>query len=297
MNVSHILAATDLSESSDEGLRQAHAWAKLWNASLTVCHVVRVAPAVSPLFPQVQRELLEELPDMLSKAAALVRERVEKITGRKDDEYQLALGEGSPPTGILEEAERVKADLIVLASAGHSAAGSWLLGSVAEEVVRGSHCPVLVARPSPASRSVLGAVELGEGSERIADGTLELAARMDGDATLLHVLFLEDVFSSRLGLLAGGPVPMLPPDTHAELQQISEQRLQGLISGAKTPARIQVVEGAPAAEILRVAKERNAGVVVVAALGVRRKRRAILGRVAARVIRAAPCSVLTLRVS
>ncbi|MGK7920910.1 MAG: universal stress protein [Trichodesmium sp.] len=53
---------------------------------------------------------------------------------------------GSPSPEILDYAQAKKVELIVIPSHGHTGIGRFLLGSVAERVVRYSHCPVLVLR-------------------------------------------------------------------------------------------------------------------------------------------------------
>jgi nucleotide-binding universal stress UspA family protein len=54
---------------------------------------------------------------------------------------------GDPVTRILEEAEAFGADLIVVGTAGRSAIGRVLLGSVAERVFAKATVPVMLVRP------------------------------------------------------------------------------------------------------------------------------------------------------
>ena len=54
--------------------------------------------------------------------------------------------EGSAAQAILEAAERMKADLVVIGTHGRRGLGHLLLGSVAEKVVRRAPCPVLSVR-------------------------------------------------------------------------------------------------------------------------------------------------------
>lgn len=55
--------------------------------------------------------------------------------------------EGRPADKILEYAKVIKAEMIVMGRHGRSGLAHMLLGSVAEEVARGTHCPVLSIRP------------------------------------------------------------------------------------------------------------------------------------------------------
>ena len=54
--------------------------------------------------------------------------------------------DGRPGTVIVDEAQAMAADLVVLGSRGHGRIATMLLGSTAAEVVDHAPCPVLVAR-------------------------------------------------------------------------------------------------------------------------------------------------------
>jgi nucleotide-binding universal stress UspA family protein len=62
-------------------------------------------------------------------------------------DWQKETGEGEAATAILHEAERVRADMIVMGTHGRSGLPHMLLGSVTEKVVRIASCPVLTVRP------------------------------------------------------------------------------------------------------------------------------------------------------
>jgi nucleotide-binding universal stress UspA family protein len=53
---------------------------------------------------------------------------------------------GSPPAQILAVARRARCDIIVMGTRGGNALSRWLLGSVADRVVRRASCPVLTVR-------------------------------------------------------------------------------------------------------------------------------------------------------
>ena len=58
--------------------------------------------------------------------------------------------EGDPGLGIVDYAKDQNAELIVIPSHGYHGFKRWFLGSVAERVLRHSHCPTLVLRRSDA---------------------------------------------------------------------------------------------------------------------------------------------------
>ncbi len=91
-----------------------------------------------------------------------VREQTQKVVDAASARFKKALGQsvnvtvqvlaGSPQSAILDEAERWKADLIVVGSHGY---GTWhrlVLGSVSQAVVLHAKCSVEVVRRSDESR-------------------------------------------------------------------------------------------------------------------------------------------------
>ena len=68
------------------------------------------------------------------------------LPGEKYERIQIEIEFGDPGYRIADFAQRVHAELIVIPSHGRTGLGRMLLGSVAERVIRLSHCPVLVLR-------------------------------------------------------------------------------------------------------------------------------------------------------
>ena len=59
---------------------------------------------------------------------------------------QVVLTEGPVAQRILEFADAQQFDVIAMASHGRTGLRRWLYGSVAEKVLRGAHCGVLLVR-------------------------------------------------------------------------------------------------------------------------------------------------------
>jgi nucleotide-binding universal stress UspA family protein len=70
-----------------------------------------------------------------------------------------AVLEGPVADAVLDYADESGADLIVMSTHGRSGMERWLLGSVAEKVVRSARMPVLLIRPSPAAAKPLARPE------------------------------------------------------------------------------------------------------------------------------------------
>ncbi len=188
---------------------------------------------------------------------------------------------------ILAYAARVEAGSLVLGTHGRRGLQRFRLGSVAEEVVRGSGVPVLVVpnasvrMPGP-GRPVLVPIDLSE------TGALHLAgpfARLFGAE--VHVLAVLDVVSEGIYARAGGPDR---PDGHVSTAEM-EAHLASLDLDAD---EIHVAIGAPADQIVRFAETMRAGTVVMETHGHRGLARALLGSVTEAALRRLACPVLTL---
>ncbi len=70
--------------------------------------------------------------------------------------------QGDPAVQILETCRETDADLIAMTTHGHSGLSRWVLGSVAEKVLRAARVPILVVRTAKRTRSAEPAPEAVE---------------------------------------------------------------------------------------------------------------------------------------
>jgi nucleotide-binding universal stress UspA family protein len=93
-----------------------------------------------------------------------------------------------------------------------------------------------------------------------------------------------------------------PPDLYAELTQRAQRdaekeldRLLGSVTGSGVTVRVRLENGSPAQRILEVVAKEAADILVVGTHGRTGLERALLGSVADRLVRQAPCPVLTVK--
>lgn len=135
--VTHVLFATDLSDSSKYAFHIARAIKRDYGAKLTIIHVV-LPPVImggdgfAPPPAPVNFDLMEK---ELAKLESEVSPPVEHL-----------LIEGDAVTEILNVAKEKKVDMIVLGTHGRTGLGRMLIGSVAEQVLRRATCPVLTVK-------------------------------------------------------------------------------------------------------------------------------------------------------
>lgn len=104
--------------------------------------VVHVLPETSMTDPDpVWLEI-----DNANRSERTIEALRERLPGEKYEKVQVEVEFGDPGYRIADFAQRVGAELIVIPSHGRTGLKHMLLGSVAERVVRLSHCPVLVLR-------------------------------------------------------------------------------------------------------------------------------------------------------
>jgi nucleotide-binding universal stress UspA family protein len=139
-----IMVATDGSERAKKAVEKAIEFAKLTGAKLYAVNVIAHGgfSGAPPKDVGWEHAMSEHLKNEGKKATASV-ETIGKNTGV---EVESVILEGSPASEIVDFAEKNDIDLIVMGTLGKAGLDRFLLGSVAENVVRHSKKPVLVVR-------------------------------------------------------------------------------------------------------------------------------------------------------
>ncbi len=296
-----ILIATDLSTAADEAIRQGHARARATGAQLAVCHVLPNLLRGHPLFPHLGTINALDVPATRDQVTQLIVDRVIALTDRRPDAFEVLLDEGTPHAVIVQQAETWKADLVVVGSHGATGLARVLLGSVAERVVRHAHAPVLVARPISKSGEVLVGTDFSDPNLPAVAAAAWEAKREQRRLTILHSIEIPTMasMSSYLSVPFGGiAYGGLDAEAMASLETMIDGRLRDVLAEADaTEGARTVVWGPPGAALIHAAERLNAELVVVATLGRTGLRRLLVGSVAETVVRAAPCSVLVVRLA
>jgi nucleotide-binding universal stress UspA family protein len=144
---SRIVVGTDGSDTAKEAVRQSTERAKLSNARLDI------VSAYEPIPQQRLKEESREAPGDVQYEIS-PREDVNLMLdnaggdARKEgiDEVQTHAREGDPADAILDVAEEVDADLIVVGNKGMTGARRFLLGSVPNKVSHHAPCSVIIVR-------------------------------------------------------------------------------------------------------------------------------------------------------
>ena len=239
--------------------------------------------------PEVRERLVDECRRAVDEAAERLRRPGLGIAVRVMD--------GRAASVILDEAERIAADLIILGARGHSGIERALLGSVSAEVVDLAHRPVLVARRPTAWRVLIatdGSPDASLGADFVATSGLFEAA----GARILSVVDVPSAW-----WLGGTPVDsIMVTDVYTAVLGEAGKHGQAVAGDAVRRLRTEgmeaqsvVREGTASTQIIAEAESWAADLIVVGTRGHGLLKRLLLGSTARNVLQHAPMSVLIVR--
>jgi nucleotide-binding universal stress UspA family protein len=209
---------------------------------------------------------------------------------------------GDPADVIVEQAKKLGADMIAIATHRGSALARGILGSVTDRVLHSASVPVLTVHPqgltsfrgnAGAPNAIIVALDGSERAEEAVPVALEIAQACGSE-----IVFLQSVRFPYYGV-AGPGVEYYGGD-----YGIAEQRrevLDGLSRFVKqavdrgVKARAHAAIGTPAARIIEEAENNEGALVVMTTRGASGIRRWVLGSVTDKVVRSAGRPVLVLR--
>ena len=297
--IRHVLCPTDFSTFSESSFRYAVLLAKWFGADLTCLFVL-----VDPLAP-VQGFALQKFPPARDPAVKeKLRDRLETFSAPARAAgltVRTAIAEGEVPESILREARRTLESLIVLGTHGHGGFENLVLGSVTEKVLRKAPCPVLTVprapERSPASAipfgKVLCAIDFSPCSVAAFEAALDLAPASGAAITAVHVC--REFPVTEAPELVHFNVPeyrrLIEKERRNQLKSLVEQKGKG------RPVEIRLLAGKPWRQIVHLAHEMEADLVVLGVQGRTTADLLLFGSTAHHVVRAAPCPVLTIRAS
>ncbi len=204
--------------------------------------------------------------------------------------------DGVPVRRIADHARTSGADLVVITSHGRTGPGRWLLGSVADGLVRSLLLPVLVVRlakdgtpPALPFRRLVVALDGTPESEAAVPVAVRFFGHADATITLLHVV---PPLHPVLRMLAS------PEEFERDSEEQQAASKAYLRDAAARGAHLAPLETAltvdlhPAHGIVEYAEEHAADLLVLSTHGRGPVGRAFLGSVADKVVRSATIPVL-----
>jgi nucleotide-binding universal stress UspA family protein len=266
-----IVHPTDFSAASERAFAHALAVALLRRASLTLLHVGADAESDWSRFPAV-RATLERWG--LLEAGSAQQDVFAKHGVRI---AKMSISSHFPARAVLEYLERSPADLLVVATEGREGAARWLHGSTAEAMARWSRTMTLFV-PSGAQRDL---VALADGTLTLANVLIPLDRAPEPHAAIEFARRAAETLGDggvTITLLHVGAETGVPP-VRAD-------------DGAGWTFKRLLRAGDPVEEILAVADDVRADLIVMPTEGHNGAFDALRGSTTERVLRRAPCALL-----
>jgi nucleotide-binding universal stress UspA family protein len=284
LTVEKILFATDFSESSQKALAYVKKLAHHFGSAVTAAHVIDLTVATRSPEAMVGFTM-PELRDMGEDGIRKVRSEL-----RRDHivENGIVLTGGNPAATVVEYAKEFKPDLIVMGTKGKGGLERFILGSVAESVLRNATCPVLTVGPHcviPKGDDIswlhiLYATDFTPDTAHAALFALSLAQENKAKVTLCHII------PERMGACAES----LRSAFLDELNCMVPEEVREWCS-----PECVVQQGEAPATILRIANEGHADLIVLGVRpGIHIRTHAPAG-VTYKILAMAQCPVLTIR--
>ncbi len=260
-------------------------------ASVHRAYVERVADSVTAHTEEIQRQM--------GSAPRTEHVRIQGVVAR-----------GHPPEEILRYADNHDISLILMATHGRSGIGRWVMGSVADRVLRASSAPVLLVRASAAGetpwyalpkRTLLVPLDGSELAEQVLPHVQQLsgqAGSRPGSVVLLRVCeppsILADYPESTMRLTWKEHMEEARALARKEaMEYLVRQEKQLIESGLK--ARAEVLLGDAAESIIRFANQEMPNIVVMATHGRTGIGRWAYGSVADKILQGSSSPVFLVR--
>lgn len=264
-----LLVATDGSKFSKSAIREAISLAKTCSSKLIAVSVVTTNVEFEDLVPQVvakaEREVREHLESIKNKA---LKEGVDcEIVIHRSEE---------PFRDIVNDAAKNKVDMIIIGTHGRTGLKRLMMGSVTAKVIGHAPCKVLVV-PKDARLTldkILIATDGSIFSEMASREAISIAKRTNSGLIALSIAKKDENL----------PVAKESIDMVREVAEREGIKVEAL-----------TLKGEPYEVIVKTAKQKNAGLIVVGSHGRTGVERLLMGSVTERVIGHSGTAVLVVR--
>jgi nucleotide-binding universal stress UspA family protein len=295
VEIKTVFCTTDISDFSNHSISWGAALAREFGAKLIVCHVVDFPAAVTygdgPIF----------FMDQQNQAMDNAYQEIKQMIGNQKVQWEPLITIGHAGDEISRLAEEKGADLVISATHGRSGLKRLILGSVTERLMRTLHCPLMVVRGPKHDLSILSGqrinfkkilvgCDFSEDSHLAFQYGLSLAQEFQSELHLVHVkepaAYSEWLKTS---------VDLEEVLYHALNEKIKE-KLKKMIPNEASHwcmPKVEILEGKPNEELIGYAEENHISLIVLGVRGQGLVERMFVGSTTDRVIRQAPCPVLS----
>jgi nucleotide-binding universal stress UspA family protein len=293
----HVLVTTDLSPAAEPAFEAAADLARRAGARVTVLNVIDLAGlgdswALRESLVRLEREFRTEVCPRLQTLCE---------TTFKDLELKIDFVEGMGAADtICRYAREHEADIIVIATHGHTGVKRFLVGSVAEGAVQRAPCDVIVVRSDREAKGerflelkkILVPTDFSKPADQALERAMQLAGLTKAEVHLVHAY----EFPPRVGVV---DVPLaLPQEFFDQIRDAAQKQLDQRVKqveAAGLKGQTHLTMDTPAGAILDAAASIGADLIVMGTQGRTGMKHVLLGSVAERTVRLASCPVMTVK--
>ncbi len=287
---SKILVPLDGSKMAEKVLPYARYLAGKFEVPVELLAVVDIAEVASHMTSEKARFLDTIIDDAVRRHTSYLESVTTTFAG---SDVRCSVEKGKAEDTIIEKAATDKAMLITMATHGRSGLNRFLLGSVAEKVLRGMVNPLLLIRATEAAKSegeaMLKAIIVPLDGSDLAEGVLPLAAGMAKKLDLEIELFRTyhipyNVYGGEEGFYAGNYEEMLA-GVRDEAAQYLDKKAAELKNLGVAKVTCVTKEGLAADEIILLGQKTPDNLIAMSSHGRSGVKRWVLGSVAEAVVR------------
>jgi nucleotide-binding universal stress UspA family protein len=276
-----ILFATDFTPEANDAQETASFVARHFDSEILVLHVV----------PENVESSAAERSRVEQRVGEHLQRTAQRLRAQGVETVETLLCNGIESEQIDRVAEQRDVNVIVVGAGRTAEGGQFYLGDTACRLRRRASRPVWIVKPGAASTisNVLCPVDFSEPSARALRNAVHLARRFRGELTILTVIHsLASYYDEPLDLEES-------QDPMVQMRLRDFDRFLREFDLHDVAWRKELRRGKPHREIVRVAAETGADLLVMGSIGRTGVRRLLVGGVARKVAQQMPCSIVTVR--
>lgn len=296
-----LLIPLDGSETADRVLPLARVLAETLHLPIELLEVVDISAATA----HVAADKARYLDALIAEGEAVSREHLKEVAENffAGSKVVCTVERGKPAEVIIERAALEPSALIAMATHGRSGVNRWLLGSVAEKVLRGSQNPLLLVRAQDQGQDAIHSVASFKSIVVPLDGSAMAESVLPTVVEIAKTLGCEVVLCRAFELAASayyGSEDYLPNydemlrQLKVDVENYLHQTAASLKASGLTKVSSVAFEGGSAEQIADYAHKHSAAMVIMCTHGRSGVSRWVLGSVTEKVVRHSADPVLVL---
>lgn len=281
-----ILVPTDFSELSEKALEIANSFAKLMNGTVTPFHShVPISEMDEPYALGMSSQMYQDF-DEIEKSLS---DRLSQLAEEKVDAARLEkpiIMMGNPAQSIVDTSEEF--DYIVMSTHGRTGFSRFLLGSVAEKVLRLAHTPVLVVEDESEIgdfKKILVTTDFSDNAASAYPYAKEIAEKAGAKLDLIHVISFDQFDEEEEGSISISSI------REKRIKLLEKEHFHTLKD--KVNSMVIVSQDSPHEAIFNHVKENDYNLIVMATVGRTGINYLMMGSTTANLVRHVNTAVLS----